>query len=679
MGEPRAVLPGPAAAPATTPSGAQLRERLGEQGLSASVMHALVRRLEALPEPGAERPLADCVDRLAALVDWVADGGDAPPGAAGRLRVALRAVDLIAAWRARLEAAIGRVLDEVDFAPMLEIGLPNDRGLYEETVDRLARRLLPRARDPRSGRDLLAALVPTDRAARFVSSMPPDLAAAFAALGGGDARLAGPRRALEDAVVLLATRTSAIGLGGEIRERSPACALAASPFYLLPRLCDALFSGVGSTAACVEQIEACREVLRAVLAHLDEYGVSVDVVYRLEVVEQNLDRIAELLAVRDAAGPGPALALTGRLALAQMRDRSLRDVVRTNGRLLARKIVERAGSGGEHYITSTRREWRLMLLAGAGGGVVTVGTTFLKYKVAAAHLPLFLEGFGASLNYAGCFLLMQLCGFALATKQPSMVAASLAGSLHGARGQVDLSELVDLVARICRSQFAAVVGNVLVGFAGGVLFESLWSRAYGAPFLDGQQAEHTLHAFHPLHSGTVFFAAITGVFLWLSSLGAGWLENFFVYRRLADGIAQHRLGRFVGRKRMERLAHRIQHAVAGIGGNVTIGVLLGMTPVIGAFFGLPLEVRHVTLSTVSLSFAIAGSGLMGLVRHGVGPAVLGIASMLVFNFGVSFALALWVAMRARGVSNQGLRLVGALWRRFYAAPLDFFRPPKTAT
>lgn len=43
-----------------------------------------------------------------------------------------------------------------------------------------------------------------------------------------------------------------------------------------------------------------------------------------------------------------------------------------------------------------------------------------------------------------------------------------------------------------------------------------------------------------LHSGTVFYAALTGVLLWLSSLGAGWLENWIVYRRLPEALAKHR-------------------------------------------------------------------------------------------------------------------------------------------
>ena len=42
------------------------------------------------------------------------------------------------------------------------------------------------------------------------------------------------------------------------------------------------------------------------------------------------------------------------------------------------------------------------------------------------------------------------------------------------------------------------------------------------------------------------FAAFTGVLLWLSSIGAGWLENWAVYRRLPEAIAEHRIKRIIG-------------------------------------------------------------------------------------------------------------------------------------
>src|SRR5205823_9591436 len=113
------------------------------------------------------------------------------------------------------------------------------------------------------------------------------------------------------------------------------------PFFLLPRLCDALLDGIGSAAACREQIAACRETLESVHDHLEEFGVSVDVVYRIEVTHKNLDRLADLLAVAGAADPveraHAGCALLARLVAARARQGSLRDLVRTNVHLVARK------------------------------------------------------------------------------------------------------------------------------------------------------------------------------------------------------------------------------------------------------------------------------------------------------------------------------------------------------
>jgi site-specific recombinase len=356
-----------------------------------------------------------------------------------------------------------------------------------------------------------------------------------------------------------------------------------------------------------------------------------------------------------------------------VRDRSVRDMFSTNLHLLARKVIEHAGETGEHYITTTRRQWWKMLASGGGGGVVTGATIVVKYLVLWGHFPLFVEGSFAAANYAASFLLMQLCGFTLATKQPSMIAAALAGSLHGSgeKAADELDDLVTLIQRICRSQLAAAIGNVALVTVAALLFNTVYVRLHGAPFLDVHAAEHTLQSFDPLHSGTIFFAALTGVLLWLSSLGAGWLENWVTYRRLPDAIANHRLGRVVGRGTMRWIARKLQHSVAGIGGNVAIGFLLGMTPAIGSFFGIPLEVRHVTLSTGSLALA---TWTLGIGAPHFFAAVAGIGVMLALNFGVSFACALFVALRARGINHAGRRLLRAIVGRFVRDPVPFFLP-----
>jgi site-specific recombinase len=156
----------------------------------------------------------------------------------------------------------------------------------------------------------------------------------------------------------------------------------------------------------------------------------------------------------------------------------------------------------------------------------------------------------------------------------------------------------------------------------------------------------------------------------MSSLGAGWLENWCTYRRLPEAVATHRLGRIVGRRPMRWLGRMLERHVAAFGGNVSIGVLLGMTPVVGRFFGIPLEVRHVTLSTGSLALAGCSVG----VHDGFVAAAGGILVILALNFSVSFTCALFVALRARGVAHAGRRLLRAVLTRFARAPMPFFVP-----
>lgn len=121
----------------------------------------------------------------------------------------------------------------------------------------------------------------------------------------------------------------------------------------------------------------------------------------------------------------------------------------------------------------------------------------------------------------------------------------------------------------------------------------------------------------------------------------------------------------------------VERNVAGLGGNVALGVLLGMTPVVAGFFGLPLDVRHVTLSTGSLALAVSTLGVSTLATPAFWLAVAGIAAIGALNLGVSFALALWVAIRATGARALSRRRVyRAVLARFAAAPRDFLLPPR---
>jgi site-specific recombinase len=179
-----------------------------------------------------------------------------------------------------------------------------------------------------------------------------------------------------------------------------------------------------------------------------------------------------------------------------------------------------------------------------------------------------------------------------------------------------------------------------------------------------------------LASGTIFFAALTGVILWLSSLAGGWIENWAVYHQLPRAIAEHRLGASLKPETLQRFSESFAKNVAPWGGSIVLGFMLGMTPSIGHFFGLPLDVRHVTLSTGTLALGITSRGTEVLGRGALILSAMGIAVTFVMNLGVSFYLALLMALRAQDVSRSDYyALFRALWRRFRASPREFFFPP----
>jgi len=210
-----------------------------------------------------------------------------------------------------------------------------------------------------------------------------------------------------------------------------------------------------------------------------------------------------------------------------------------------------------------------------------------------------------------------------------------------------------------------------------LVFDLIYQSTTGDTFLDEGTSKGVIKSFNPFGSGTIFFAALTGVLLWLSSLFAGWFENWVVYRRLPEAIEHHRLGKRFGRARMAKLARFLERQASGFGGSIALGTLLGMVPVFAKFVGLPLDVRHITLSTGSLTLALNSVTIEGVGWGAFFAAAGGIVIIGLLNFGVSFALALVVALRARDVPRGERRtLPFAVFRFFFRNPLMFFYPPK---
>ncbi len=640
------------------------------EGKVLSRLHLLLGQLV----PNAE--LSDQLEVLEKLGRFIVAGpsvATAGHEAIARLQMLVEALEGVESVRARFQAVLHAVLSQSRAIKLFgEVGLPNDRGLLAETTDRLARRLLPEAPAPHELWALCGKIVRTASDLTWLGPAADPLLQRFAVVGGAAWE---PLRAhVIDAISMITTRIAALGMAEAFRSRTAVSGVRDSPLYHLTRARPDEMPAL---------IEASRRHLDKVRVALEERGVSIDVVYSLDSIERGLSRIELLLPFADR---GDSLeptyeirAVIAAVGHGLVGNRSFSQLMSDNLRLLARKVIERAGRTGEHYVTSSRREYWKMLGTAVGGGVLTCGTAMGKFLVKWQHFPLFIDGLASAVLYAGSFIIMQLLGFTLATKQPSMTAAALAGTIRDRAGPGMLDELVPLIARIARSQFAAAVGNVSAVIVTCLLVDRLWISQYGTTFLDVKDAEKVVASFDPLGSGTVFFAALTGVLLWISSLIAGWFENWVVYRRLPEAIEHHHWGKRLGRARMARWARFLEKQSAGFGGSIALGFLLGMLPVFSKFFGLPLDDRPDTLSSGSLTFAVNSAGVEHLGWHAVVSAWWGIAIIGLLNFGVSFALALVVALRARDVPTGQRRLLpGAVFRRFLRKPFEFVYPPKDA-
>jgi site-specific recombinase len=195
--------------------------------------------------------------------------------------------------------------------------------------------------------------------------------------------------------------------------------------------------------------------------------------------------------------------------------------------------------------------------------------------------------------------------------------------------------------------------------------------------LNRENAEHVFHILSPLDSGTIFFAAVTGVILWMASLVGGWFDNFSVYHRLPQAIRDHAFGEIIGVERLNRLAGVVERNMSGWGTNISLGMMLGFTPVLGIFLGIPLDVRHVTLSTGQLALACATLQHQWFFDGWFIRAVSGIAIVFVLNLSVSFLFSFITAARAYQLTSREIfELLGYIGKRILRRPQQFLLPPR---
>lgn len=400
-----------------------------------------------------------------------------------------------------------------------------------------------------------------------------------------------------------------------------------------------------------DSISELEKVTHIIQDNIGKMGVEIEIVYTLQIQLKRINRLKLLTNFLDEKRP---MALASRLFFSELvRDvhesRGIKGFLATNLELLAKRVVQGNSVVGEHYIARTWDDVRTMFLSALGGGMVTAMTVFIKHMLSFLGLSGFLKGLTEAINYSFSFLTIQLAGFTLATKQPSTTAAFLAKTLSTSTRESGLS-----IFYILRAQIVAVIGNILA-VVPICFFTSLALQKLGYPMMSLDEA-HSVFASSHLLGPSIVFACFTGGLLFLSSLVAGWFENFCIVTSLPTRIRHNsKISAVLGKRSTQTVSDFITKNGNALAANISLGLLLGLVPQLLKFLGIPLEARHVTLA--SGGFASSLPIMLDQTQYSIFEFANAIGGLIIIGFCnliVSFLLSLTLALAASEGSRGSL-------------------------
>lgn len=429
-------------------------------------------------------------------------------------------------------------------------------------------------------------------------------------------------------------------------------------------------------------LDQCELIANKVESSATINGISVGLTRLLHSLKHSINRMRHLLSILETPVSDDFVVLLVQLFKQTIKDEKSKNSIamlwQSNTQLLSKQVTQCAGQSGEHYVTSTRQEWLSMGYSSLKAGFFVAFMALFKSLTSKLMLAPIGYALLYAFNYSFGFMLIHIAHGTLATKQPAMTASLLAQSFE--RSKVKLHHLVELIVDVLRSQFIAICGNIALAFPTAVLIGWAWERITGDHLLGDIKAHKILEELNLTNPSTLIYAAIAGVCLFASGLISGYYDNKAKYNHISARLARWSwLNKLLGQARSYRVAHYIDSNLGALAGNFFLGLMLAFVAPIGGFLGLPIDIRHVTLSSANLGLALYD------LRFNIGWqeaswVVFGILMIGVVNLTVSFALALWVALTSKGGDSfKETTLTKLMFHRFVSRPQDFFFPPKDSS
>ncbi|MHA4811988.1 site-specific recombinase [Flavitalea flava] len=601
-----------------------------------------------------------------------------------------------------LRHAILSQLIRTDLSSALtESGIPLARGFWQEFFGRLRHKLLPPLQNENDFLYVLDRVFFRNEDFQWVEKIPRKSWIQFFESVGITLRVHDKRivRQLLQSMKTLTFQVAQLGLEKEVLNYITQDEQDKNPFveqnYLIHDLEEwmlkeepanppyELLERIGLVfAKCYESLERIRE-------NQSQKGASLHQTYILILLANRLDRMSILIDlldnnIRDKNSKAPVEQDTGKfvdffrmLVRYENRKNSILEFMSRTMGYLAYQIAEHKGVKGNKYITSSPAEYRAMLLSAMGGGAWVCMVVLIKNLLIKMPMAIFWHGFAYSVNYSIGFILIEETHTTLATKQPAFTASAVAVSLDTRKNsQPNLYNLALTVAKVSRSQIASFAGNLMVMFPGMWLIAWGYEKIVGSKLVAGEAAAAILKDQHPWQSLSLLYAANTGFFLFLSGIIAGYVQNKIQYSHVAERLQTHPLLRLsFSTDRLRRLGDYVEKHAGSIVGSIALGFFLGMASIIVKIFGIPFDIRHITISAGNTSLAVYGLGFDHVRPWYLVTVVMGVLGIGLVNFLVSFSLAFFVAVKSRGVRLKDYpEFLGILFRYFRNNPLDFIRP-----
>lgn len=646
-----------------------------------------------LSEANPHTTLENRIEWLQKLVKWIRGTGlfeDAPEKAAAtKIKYLFMVLERNPDKKEKIQKSLTLTLQELSSIEFFcEVGLPSQIGLIGELVDKLTEKILPKKPIGHQLSELMITLFPDEEDVQWLKSLDEQTLEKLTTLFDTNHETYPHLKSdIEEALIYLISQIVAIGLSPGIRKRIPHKRMKSLPFFYLSGKLNLYLKtkSENNNSALAQQLHEelldllmeSQAAISEVYHHLDRFGVSTHLVFQLERMKLFLKRTHTLL---DIVSTGHLTRtkishFVAELVEQNLLQRNAMGIYSNNATLLAQKIIENNSQAGEHYIAKDKKEYVKMVKSAMGGGVLTALTVLLKNLLGMIGLNKFFYGAFSTINYAGSFLFIQMCGFTLATKQPAATAPALAKKLELAENREGIEAVTDEIVYITRTQIAAVFGNLAAVIPAILIINYICMSMTGHWLFSPDTAYYTLHSTDIL-GPTIIYGAFTGILLWSSSVIAGWTTNWYSFHQLNYLITNNKkIKTVLTADGAKKVAHFFDHEITGIAGSVSLGFLLGLMPEILKFIGIPLEVRHVTLSTGALTAAVSSLGVESLKSPEFIRAALGIILIGFLNLSVSFLLALFVAFRAKKISTHRKALIfQSVLKRFYQKPFSFFIP-----